>query len=316
MHGEENRSIIPISDPIFVLSDPKTDVHRLVSAFLSGLNPNTLRSYRRSLEDFRAFLKVETVQDAIVYFLSRKAGEANSLVLSYKNHLVESGKRAGTINARLAAIRSLAKLARTLGVIAWTIEIKGFIAETYRDTRGPGREAFDKVVKELSSKNDRKSKRDLAIIRLLHDVALRRGEVASLDIEHVDLEKSSISILGKGRHERETITLPEVTRLALERWILETGRKTGPLFTNFDPAKKGERLTGTSIYRIVREKYGLSRPHGLRHTAITEALDITGGDIRAVQKFSRHRDIRVIERYDDNRRDLAGEIAKRIVGER
>jgi integrase/recombinase XerC len=51
-------------------------------------------------------------------------------------------------------------------------------------------------------------------------------------------------------------------------------------------------------------------PHGLRHAAITEALDLTGGNVRAVQRFSRHRDVRVLERYDDNRRDLGGEVAK------
>jgi len=55
-----------------------------------------------------------------------------------------------------------------------------------------------------------------------------------------------------------------------------------------------------------------ARPHGLRHAAITAALDATGGDVRAVQKFSRHRDVRVLQRYDDNRRDLAGGVARRV----
>jgi integrase len=53
-------------------------------------------------------------------------------------------------------------------------------------------------------------------------------------------------------------------------------------------------------------------PHGLRHAAITEALDLTGGNVRAVQRFSRHRDVRVLERYDDNRKDLGGEVAKQV----
>ena len=53
------------------------------------------------------------------------------------------------------------------------------------------------------------------------------------------------------------------------------------------------------------------RPHGLRHTAITAALDLTG-DLRAVQRFSRHRDVRVLTRYDDNRTDLGGKIAAAV----
>jgi integrase/recombinase XerC len=60
-------------------------------------------------------------------------------------------------------------------------------------------------------------------------------------------------------------------------------------------------------------KAGLTvRPHGLRHLAITSALDLTKGDVRAVQKFSRHRDMRVLNTYDDNRRDLAGDVARLV----
>jgi hypothetical protein len=34
---------------------------------------------------------------------------------------------------------------------------------------------------------------------------------------------------------------------------------------------------------------------------ITQALDLTQGIIRVVQKFSRHRDVRVIERHSKNK---------------
>jgi site-specific recombinase XerD len=76
------------------------------------------------------------------------------------------------------------------------------------------------------------------------------------------------------------------------------------------------RLTAIGLYGVVRElgrRLGFKVwPHGLRHAAITEALDLTGGNVRAVQRFSRHRDVRVLERYDDNRRDLGGEVAKQV----
>ena len=95
------------------------------------------------------------------------------------------------------------------------------------------------------------------------------------------------------------------------------GIDRGPLFINFDRAGKGNgRLTSTSLYRIVRDlgkKIDLKvRPHGLRHAAITEALDLTNGNVRAVQRFSRHRDLRILNVYDDNRTDLAGEVARKV----
>jgi integrase/recombinase XerC len=54
---------------------------------------------------------------------------------------------------------------------------------------------------------------------------------------------------------------------------------------------------------------------GLRHLAVTEALDATRGDYRKVMKFSRHAKVETILRYDDNRLDVAGEMAGMIAGE-
>src|SRR5437660_1206522 len=73
------------------------------------------------------------------------------------------------------------------------------------------------------------------------------------------------------------------------------------------------RLTALRSLVKLGRKFGFKVwAHGLRHAAITEALDLTGGNVRAVQRFSRHRDVRVLERYDDNRRDLGGEVAKQV----
>jgi integrase/recombinase XerC len=33
-----------------------------------------------------------------------------------------------------------------------------------------------------------------------------------------------------------------------------------------------------------------------------------------VQKFSRHKDVRVLNTYDDNRQDLAGDVARLVAG--
>ena len=96
---------------------------------------------------------------------------------------------------------------------------------------------------------------------------------------------------------------------ALAAWIEARGSVPGPLFTNYDRAGKGQRLSGTSINRLTHG-LGLGRPHGIRHAAITEALDLMGGDVRKVARFSRHRDMRVVATYDDNRQDLAGEVAR------
>jgi integrase/recombinase XerC len=43
-------------------------------------------------------------------------------------------------------------------------------------------------------------------------------------------------------------------------------------------------------------------------------LDLANGDVRKVKRFSRHAKLETLLRYDDNRRDEAGAIAK-LLGE-
>ncbi|MFL6815078.1 MAG: tyrosine-type recombinase/integrase [Bradyrhizobium sp.] len=115
------------------------------------------------------------------------------------------------------------------------------------------------------------------------------------------------------------MSLPEPTRAALAAWLEARGSEPGPLFVNFDRAGKGQRLTGAAVYHIVSwlgAKAGFAvRPQGLRHLAIATALERTKGDVRAVATFSRHKDLRTLSRYRDNRPDLAGKVASLVAAE-
>jgi integrase/recombinase XerC len=173
------------------------------------------------------------------------------------------------------------------------------------------------MLQVLDRREDAKAIRDRAILRCLFDLGLRRAEVLHLDLQDLDRQAGTLAVLGKGRTQKESLTLPPETKAAIEAWLIIRGEGSGPLFHSLDRARKGNgRLTGAGLYDMVRKlgaKAGLKVwPHGLRHAAITAALDLTGGNVRAVQKFSRHRDVRVIERYDDNRMDLAGQVARQL----
>lgn len=295
---------------------PRAEISRgkvaaLVEAFLSGRNAQTIRAYRQDLETFAKYLKAPSVDEASRLLLTLSPGDANAAALGYRTTLVEQGLSGATINRRLAALRAFVKLGRTLGLVSWTLEVQNVKVEHERDLRGPGRVALKRVLAELGALPSPKAVRDTAILRLLHDLGLRRGEVVSLDMEHVDLEAGTVAILGKGRVARAALTLPSETSTALRAWLAVRGEAPGPLFTNFDRAGKGSRLTGTSLYRLTKG-LGLGRPHGLRHAAITEALDLLGGDVRRVQRFSRHRSLAQVAIYDDNRQDLAGEVARAV----
>jgi integrase/recombinase XerC len=291
----------------------------LLAAFLDGRNERTTRAYQRDIEDFAAFAGCADPVQAAGLLLGNGHGAANLLALKYRSHLVERGLAAATVNRRLAALRSLVKMARTSGAVPWALEVEGLKSDPYRDTRGPGLAGVRSLFSAAVAGGDTpKTRRDLAILHLLHDCGLRRGEVVGLDLADVDLAGGRLFILGKGRTAKEPVTMPAPTLAALASWLEVHPQQEGPLFVNFDRASKGGRLSGTSVYRLVRglgQSLGMdTRPHGLRHTAITNALDATGGDFRKVAKFSRHKDIKVLFFYDDNRQDLGGDVAAMVAG--
>ncbi len=288
----------------------------LLVAFLSGRSECTRRAYGQDLEDFGRFLGVDKVSEAAHFLLSRGHGNANALALAWKASLQERRLQAATINRRLAALRSLVQLARTLGIVPWALEVRNVRAESYRDTRGPGRSGVRLLLDEVERRGDKKAIRDRAALRLLYDLGLRRSEVVGLDVDDLDLDAGTISVLGKGRTQKASLTLPGPTKEAIRQWLEARGTEPGALFTNLDRARKGCRLTGTSLYRIVRrlgEQVGLKvRPHGLRHTAITEACKLAqakGMGLEEVLDFSRHRDVKVLMVYRDRERDVQGQLA-------
>jgi integrase/recombinase XerC len=284
----------------------------LVEAFFRGRNANTLRAYRHDLENFAAFLKLPTVNEAARRLLSSSAGDGNALVLRYRSAMVENRHTPATINRRLSALRALLKLGRMLGFVTWSIEIDRIRSDQYRDTRGPGAPAVAAMLNRVLTRRDAKGLRDAAIVRLLFDCALRRGELVALDREHYSAARG-LYVRGKGRQERQWITLPLATKSTLEAWLEVRGAAPGPLFIALDENHRGHRLTGGAVYLIVQQlgaDVGVkARPHGLRHSAITAVLDKTNGDVRSAQKYSRHRNLQTLTLYDDNRRDEGGRVA-------
>lgn len=301
-----------------IITAPKVtqETAALVASFFAGKNKLTLKAYSQDLAHFAKFVGVQETQDAAQLLLSQTQGQANALVLSYKTHLLQKQLSPATINRRLAAIKSLLKLARLVGLCSFTLEVTGVEAETLRDTRGPGKEGVDKLLKMVEKGTDKKSKRDLAMLHLLYGSALRRGEVCSLNLEHVESGASAVWILGKARKQRQLITLPDKARDALKAWIEVRGQEPGPLFVALDTAAYGKRLTGDGLCRVIKKlgkKAGVNvKPHGLRHAAITRALDVTNGDIRKVRQFSRHKSHDLLIKYDDNRKDFAKEISELV----
>ena len=280
-------------------------------------SPNTRRTYAKGLKDFFLVMtQADPSPERIAWFLSLGRFEAIALVLRYRAGLLERGLTPATVNVRLSAVKSLVNYARKVGKCDYSLEdVDGLRVETYRDTRGVSPDGFKQITAQVNVET-LKGKRDIAILRLLWDNALRRAEVCSLNVGDYQPGDSTLLIKGKGKLTKEPITLSGKAISLINEWLGVIGDRPldNPLFCTVDRATFGHRLSGNAIYNIVRDTAkaaGLEKvmsPHRIRHSAITAALDATNGDTRKVQKLSRHRNLNTLMIYDDNRHQHQAEV--------
>ncbi len=145
--------------------------------------------------------------------------------------------------------------------------------------------------------------RDRAILELLYGAGLRVGELASLDLEDVDLAQRLVRVMGKGRKER-IVPFGSKAAAAIRRWLdLSTGiRGKGgdpqALFLN----ARGGRLTDRSVRRLLDRRlreaalHARISPHALRHSFATHLLG-AGADLRAIQELLGHASLSTTQRY-------------------
>ena len=300
--------------------NPVQDPNVLEMLLTDKRSENTRRAYQYDVRHFFSNTYGSEPTPAIVrQFLALKTPPMAALILRYKARLIAENYSESTVNRRLSAIMSLVKFARRVGATeadpSDQIDAEKVVA--YRDTRGITADQARLLLRQPDKKT-LKGKRDFVLLLLLLENALRRAEIVALKIADFDGDGRTVAIRGKGRGtQKEQITLSP-NCIAAMRGYLE-GRSDGadpdaPLFASVSPAYYGKPLTADGAYKIVGElatqaglKMRLS-PHRLRHTAITLALDAAGGDIRRVQRLSRHARMETLQIYDDNRNDLQGEV--------
>jgi integrase/recombinase XerC len=284
----------------------------------------TQRGYAGNIRIFfEYFLQREPNQKDVSEFWGLDDQTANGLILKFKNHLVASGRKAATINRYLAALKYLIKVGRNLKHCQFYFDgdrIESLKVTKYRDTRGVVVDEYNKVFDVIDT-TCTKGKRDYALFLLLWANVLRRGEVAKLMVGDFDYHDLTLIVYGKGKGNDSTrIDLnPEIAE-AVSDWLgCRTNIKpSDPLFIALDFHNYGHQLTGDGIYAIVRktcERAGIKKrmtPHKIRHSGITDALDLASGDYRKVQHLSRHADPRTILVYEDNKNQYQLELTNKL----
>lgn len=146
-----------------------------------------------------------------------------------------------------------------------------------------------------SAKND---SRIYAIIELLLQTGIRIGELASLQLEDIDLEKGSLAIRPYESHPDRRVPLNKTAQRAIEDYLKERPKtRTSTLFVTKTGNPFLIRNIRTSINRFFKIA-GIenAKVNDLRHTFIVEQLK-QGVPIVELSKISGHKRLSTTEKY-------------------
>jgi integrase/recombinase XerD len=267
-----------------------------------GLAANTLKSYRRDLRRYLAFLDERGVdelgvvgeQDVAAFLMRLREGDSDHQPLA-------SGSAART----LVAVRGFHKFAVREGVAAAdpAVEVKP-PAPAKRLPKALPLSDVEKILEAAGSAGTALAKRDRALLEVLYGTGARISEAVGLDVDDLDLDEGAALLSGKGGKERVVPVGSYAVRAvgdyltAARPGLVSAGRGTPALFLN----ARGGRLSRQSAWTVLRratERAGVTTdvsPHTLRHSFATHLLD-GGADVRVVQELLGHASVTTTQIY-------------------
>lgn len=303
---------------------------RRFQSLFDRLSDESKCAYQASAKHFGGYIGIKRakISEIVARLISLSYIEASTLVEEYISWMAEDEELApNTINRHVAALRFFVDTARRVGWVEYKLDVKGVKTQKVKDVDAFSEREFRKILRTVQRAQGKTAARNKLLVYMLAFMGLRISSVLSLDYENIDFEQRRFKVRwkGEGKNYQWRPSGPIVFD-ALEEWLDQRGKHSGPIFTNFDPGKKGTgRLTRRSAERIVREIGGESgtkkklRTHAFRHFYADDNLKATNQNTRDVSGGLGHKNIKTIEEYvtkgkgDKRTRNLVEDMEQRWI---
>jgi site-specific recombinase XerD len=250
---------------------------------IKGVSQHTIKAYRDAFTLFIPFaanrLKIKT-GSLMLDHLTADMVLAFLVDLEHKRHNTPV-----TRNHRLAALKSLAKMIRFMHPEKKDIAEKILAIPQKRCQRKLiGFLYPNEIFKTIHAVdlNKKQGFRDYCLLVLLYDSGARASEIATLNLDYFNSEKTTLAILGKANRYRQLTLMPETTIL-IKNYIDKYRQKPKPayrhrLFIN----QRGKEMTRHGIYRVCKKYLNAALPpkrlkninpvHSFRHSCAVNML--------------------------------------------
>lgn len=259
---------------------------------------HTIVAYAKDLEQFLAYLKQnhdQTNLESVNY----------SLVRSFIIHLSDKGVSNKSINRKISSLKSYYTYLLKTKQIEVSPLNKHKALKTEKKLQIPFSQVEIEQVLAAIPSSSFEDCRNKLLIELLYSTGMRRAELINIRLQNIDIESASIKIVGKRNKERIIPLLPSVIntlKIYLDkRSDLEYINNSTFLFLT----KKGRKLYGTLVYRVVNSFFAQvstkvkRSPHIIRHSFATHLLN-EGANLNAVKELLGHASLASTQVYTHN----------------
>ena len=266
-----------------------------------NLSPHTIAAYRRDLRDLEAFAGSYLGRDDYQW-----RDVDRGVIRAFLGDAGRRGLAPRTVARKLSSVRALFRHLHREG------EIPANPARLVRgpklDRTLPGHMRAEEITalfrwaeSRAAQENGLTETRLLAALELLYGSGIRLSELASLNMNSLDLAQGQIRVLGKGRKER-IVPVTAAAARAVRNYLPRRQEVAEDGCQALLVGRHGGRLSNRHIQRFIQavlsdfaSAANLS-VHSLRHTFATHLLD-AGADLMAVKELLGHASLGTTQIY-------------------
>ena len=270
---------------------------------------NTLSAYKKDLIEFKNFIN-ENFDRYPIEHAEYKAIRLWIVELVNKNLTNRS------INRKVSSLKSFYKFLVKTDTIGSSPLLAHSPLKQSKKIQVPfSKEEINSLLDSDSFKNDFRGVLQKTIITLFYFTGVRRIELINIKESDINMDSSTIRIMGKRSKERIIPMLPKLKKSIVDYLYLRSQEFNKETLEYLFVSRSGSQLSEKYVYRTVNEYFKLvspkvkKAPHVLRHSFATHLIN-EGADINSVKELLGHSSLSATQVYSHTSMERIKEVFK------
>ncbi len=270
---------------------------------------NTLSAYKKDLIEFKNFIN-ENFDKYPIEHAEYKA------IRLWIVELVNKNLSNRSINRKVSSLKSFYKFLVKTDTIGSSPLLAHSPLKQSKKIQVPfSKEEINSLLDSDSFKNDFRGVLQKTIITFFYFTGVRRIELINIKESDINMDSSTIRIMGKRSKERIIPMLPKLKKSIVDYLYLRSQEFNKKNLEYLFVSRSGRQLSEKYVYRTVNEYFKLvspkvkKAPHVLRHSFATHLIN-EGADINSVKELLGHSSLSATQVYSHTSMERIKEVFK------